>query len=67
MHFRHRQMDRRTGIIAYARDVYITSRAKKHKNNAGRSILGMAYDAEGFSLHDSGHCPPQTLGPVDGL
>jgi len=27
----------------------------------------MAYDAEGFSLHDSGHCPPQTLGPVDGL
>ena len=30
MHFRHRQTDRRTDtdIVAYARDVYISSRAK---------------------------------------
>jgi len=33
MHFRHRQTDRQmdTDIVAYARDVYITSRAKNVK------------------------------------
>ena len=35
MHFRHRQTDRRTGIMAKARDVYITSRAKNAATKVG--------------------------------
>jgi len=37
MHFRHRQTHRQTDtdIVAYARDVYITSRAKKSSVRIG--------------------------------
>jgi len=46
MHFRHRQTDRQTdtGIIAQARDVYITSRAKNYtRPNFHQICVHVAY------------------------
>ena len=49
MHFRHRQTDRQTDtdIVAYARDVYITSRAKKQKKRT-HALTGQQCEAPKF-------------------